>query len=140
MSLPSDAPAVSRSAGRAWLLLGLALATLGVLAYLAQVRAVRLTMPWYLPITGALAAILVILSLRQVRSLWRILALIFVLLLTGLEALFVLSTRLPAYTGPIAVGEPFPAFATLRADGTPFTERDLGGSQRDVIVFFRGRW
>ena len=113
---------------------------LGVLAYVAQVAALQLRMPWYLPITGTIALMLVILSLKQKRSVWRFLALVFVLLLTGMEWMFVFGGRLPAYRGPVAVGKPFPAFATLRADGTPFTERDLGGAQNDVIVFFRGRW
>lgn len=140
MSVPSEAPTKPRSAGRTWLLLGLALAVLGVLAYVAQVGAMRLTMPWYLPVTGTLAAALIIVSIRQARSVWRVLALVLVLLLAGMEWMFVFSTRLPAYTGPLAVGQPFPEFATRRADGTPFTERDLVGRQRDVLVFFRGRW
>ena len=138
MSIPSDVP--RRAGGRSWLLLGLAVAVLGVLAYVAQVAALRLGMPWYLPFTGILAVILVIRSLREARSVWRYLALVFVLLLTGMEWMFVLSTRLPSYAGPIEVGKPFPVFTTLRADGTPFMERDLGGDHNDVIVFFRGRW
>ena len=48
--------------------------------------------------------------------------------------------RLPAYTGPVAAGQPFPEFATQRADGSPFTQRDLEGDQNNVMVFFRGRW
>jgi peroxiredoxin len=49
-------------------------------------------------------------------------------------------TRLPLYKGPVAMGRPFPAFATVRADGSPFTQRDLQGDKNSVLVFFRGRW
>jgi hypothetical protein len=28
----------------------------------------------------------------------------------------------------------------MRADGSPFTQRDLEGDQNNVMVFFRGRW
>lgn len=141
MSIPSDPGLPRRAGGRAWLLLGLAVAVLGVLAYVGQVAGLRLlAMPWYLPFTGTLAVILVIRALWEARSVWRILALVFVLLLTGMEWMVVFAGRLPGYTGPIAVGKPFPVFTTLRADGTPFTERDLGGDHNEVIVFFRGRW
>jgi hypothetical protein len=49
-------------------------------------------------------------------------------------------SRLPAYTGPVQEGKPFPAFATTWADGRPFTDADLRQSQPTVLVFFRGRW
>ena len=60
--------------------------------------------------------------------------------LAGAEGAFLAALRLPAYTGPVAAGRPFPAFATIRADGTPFTQSDLEGDQDTVMVFFRGRW
>jgi hypothetical protein len=126
--------------GRGWLWLGLGLAVFNVLAYVAQVMAHQLRTPWYLPITGTIAVLLVIRSLLHRRGVWRYLALGFVVLLAGMEWMFVIGGRLPSYAGPVAVGKPFPRFATLRADGSPFTERDLGGAQNDVIVFFRGRW
>ena len=49
-------------------------------------------------------------------------------------------TRLPAYAGPLEIGQPYPAFQTQRADGTPFTQADLRGDKGTVLVFFRGRW
>src|SRR5258708_34723435 len=108
MSIPSDSALAPRIGGRGWLWLGLAVGVLGVLAYVRQVAALRLGMPWYLPFTGTLAVILVVRSLWEARSAWRYLALVFVLLLTGMEWMFVLSTRLPSYAGPVAVGKPFP--------------------------------
>jgi hypothetical protein len=133
-------PTPNRVPGRLFLLLGLLLAPVGVIAYLVQVWMLHLTAPWYMPILGTLAAVLIVASLWQKRTVWRFLALVPVLLLATGEWMFVLGTRLPAYTGPVAVGQPFPAFATVRADGTPFTQRDLEGDQNNVFVFFRGRW
>ena len=63
-----------------------------------------------------------------------------VLALAGFQWTFLFLVRLPEYTGPVAVGQPFPAFTTQRADGTSFTQRDLAGEQNNVLVFFRGRW
>lgn len=126
--------------GRLYLLLGLALAPLGVIGYLVQLKQMHLSVPWYMPILGTLAALLIITSLWQKRTVWRVLALIPVLLLAGFEWMFLLGTQLPAYTGPVAVGQPFPTFATVKADGMPFTRRDLEGEQNSVLVFFRGRW
>ena len=48
--------------------------------------------------------------------------------------------RLPPYAGPIAVGQPFPAFETTRANGASFGQRDLAGDKKNVLIFFRGRW
>lgn len=124
---------------RRLLLLGVALAIVGVVIYAIQIAAKRLTVPWYLPATATVAALLLAVSLWRARSVWRVVLLLLMLLLAGAEWSFLLATRLPPYTGPIAVGKPFPAFATTRADGRPFTERDLRGD-KSVLVFFRGRW
>ncbi|MFI5457721.1 MAG: hypothetical protein ACHRXM_19950 [Isosphaerales bacterium] len=136
----SSSPAPRRFGGRFFLLLGLGLAVLGVVAYVVQISLQRLTAPWYMPISASLGVVLVIFSLLDMRTVWRVLALLAVVLLAGAEWAFLLGTRLPPYTGPIAVGRPFPAFETRRADGTPFTQRDLAGDQTNVLVFFRGRW
>jgi hypothetical protein len=113
---------------------------LGPVAYLLQLRIPVLTEPWYLPMAGTVAAILLLIAVLRRRGLWRILGLVFCGLLAGFEWMFLLGLALPAYTGPVASGQPFPAFATLRADGTPFTQDDLRGEQNTVLVFFRGRW
>ncbi|HEY7423063.1 MAG TPA: hypothetical protein VH682_02365 [Gemmataceae bacterium] len=139
MNTPSPV-APRRSPGRLYLTLGLGLAVLGVIAYVVQVAAHRLTFPWYMPIAATLGLVFLAVSLWKKRTVWRVLALLLVGLLAGAEWAILLAARLPAYTGPVAAGKPFPAFATMRADGTPFTERDLEGDQNSVLVFFRGRW
>ena len=136
----SSAVAPQPRSGRLFLALGLALAALGVIGYAVQLSTYRLLAPWYLPISATLGAVFLLVALWKRRTVWRVLALLLVVLLAGAEWMFMLETRLPAYTGPVAAGQPFPAFATTRADGEPFTQRDLQGDQNSVLVFFRGRW
>jgi cytochrome oxidase Cu insertion factor (SCO1/SenC/PrrC family) len=111
-----------------------------VLGYVAQVATHRVLAPWSLPASATLGAIFLVVSLWGRRTVWRVLALLLVVLLAGAETSFLLMIRLPAYTGPVAAGQPFPAFATVRADGTTFTQHDLEGDPDNVLVFFRGRW
>ena len=126
--------------GRLLVLLGLGLALLGVVAYGVQLSLQRLAFPWYMPALALIGAALVLASLWARRTVWRVLALTVLVLLGGLELVALNAMRLPPYTGPIAVGRPFPAFEARRADGTPFTQDDLAGDRRTVLVFFRGRW
>jgi hypothetical protein len=121
-------------------LAGLALTIAGIVAYVVQLRWQILTAPWYVPVLTTTGAILVMASLWRARSAWRYLALTFVLLLAAAEWALIVVPDLPAYSGPVAAGKPFPAFTTTRADGSSFTQRDLGGETNDVLVFFRGRW
>jgi hypothetical protein len=137
----SSSTAPSRYPGRHFVALGFAVTVLGIGAYVAQVWAGYLKMPRYLPISGMLGVAFVGLALWQARSFWRWLALVLLLLVVGAEWTFLLGTGVSAYTGTqVTVGKPFPAFATVRADGTPFTQRDLEGDSDTVMVFFRGRW
>jgi hypothetical protein len=129
-----------RPSGRLALFSGVGLAALGVIGYVAQVSAHRLSTPWYMPCAATLGAACILWALWRARTVWRLLALALVMLLAGAEWSFVLGTRLPAYAGPVAVGRSFPGFATVRSDGTPFSESDLAGNQNSVLVFFRGRW
>src|SRR5947209_11230038 len=123
MTTPSIvAPRPSR--GRLLLLLGLALPVLGVAGYVAQVAAQRLTAPWYMPALATLGVVCVVASLWRRRTVWRVLAVLFVVVLAGFEWTVLLHARLPEYTGPLTAGQPFPAFTTARADGTPFPPRD----------------
>jgi hypothetical protein len=137
-SSSSDTP--HRLRGRLLLLLGLGLGVLGVVAYVVQFSLARLMLPWYMPTLAALGVVLVVMSLWERRTVWRVLALLAVVLLTGAELALLYAMRLPPYTGPIEVGRPFPAFEARRADGTPLTHRDLAGDRNNVLVFFRGRW
>jgi hypothetical protein len=130
----------TRSRGRLLMLAGLGLAVLGVAAYAIQLSLGRLMLPWYMPAAALLGVALVVASLWKRRTVWRVLALVVVMLLAGFELLALNALRLPLYTGPIAVGRPFPAFEARRADGTPFTQNDLIGDRHHALVFFRGRW
>jgi hypothetical protein len=135
---PTVAP--RRYPGRLFLALGLGLAALGFIGYVVQVSAHRLSTPWYLPCSATLGVVFIAVSLWQARSLWRVLGLLLVVVLAGFEWLFLLGLPLPPYTGKIAAGQPFPPFEVVRADDTPFTQKNLEGDQNNVLVFFRGRW
>jgi hypothetical protein len=126
--------------GRRLLLVGLALAVLGVVAYLLQIALGRLVTPWYMPALASLGAVCAIISLVKRRTAWRVVALSALLLVAGAEWAMLYALRLPQYTGPIVVGRSFPPFETTRADGTPFAQTDLTGRENNVFVFFRGRW
>src|SRR4051812_47637394 len=131
----------SRPTSGRWLLVfGVLLPVVGIGVYAAQVSMHRLSMPWYLPAAAALGVILVAGALWRRRTVWRIVALVVVTLLAGMEGTFLYATRLPAYAGPAQAGRAFPDFKTVRADGTSFTERDLVGDRDSILVFFRGRW
>jgi hypothetical protein len=122
------------------MLAGLGLAVLGVAAFAIQLSLRRLVLPWYMPVAALIGVGCVVASLWKRRTVWRVLALVVVVLLAGLEIMALYAMRLPPYAGPIAVGRPFPAFESRLADGTPFTQDDLIGDQNHAIVFFRGRW
>jgi hypothetical protein len=126
--------------GRVLLASGIGLAILGVIAYVIQISLRRLTAPWYMPVLATLGVILVVASLWERRTFWRVLTLIAVAPLAAGEWGMLYAFRLPPYRGPIALERPFPPFKTSRADGTPFSESDLAGSHKNVLVFFRGRW
>ena len=131
---------VPRGRGRTLLLMGIGLSLLGVGLYGMQISLQRLMAPWYMPALAVLGVFLVALSLRERRTVWRVLALLVVLALTGAEIALLFAMRLPAYTGSIAAGKAFPTFETRLSDGSPFTQQNLLGDQTNVLVFFRGRW
>ena len=133
-------PLTRRPSGRRLMLVGLGLALAGVIAYAVQLYFRRLMFPWYLPASAAIGLALVAASLWQQRSVWRVVALIAVVLLVSLELTALYAMRLPRYSGPIAVGRPFPAFEAKLADGTSFTQGNLAGDRDTALVFFRGRW
>jgi hypothetical protein len=139
MTVSTEAPP-ARDRGRLLLLAGLGLAVLGVAAYAIQLSLQRLMLPWYLPAAALLGVALVGASLWNRRTVWRVLALAGVVLLAGFELMALNAMRLPPYTGPIAVGRPFPEFEARGADGTTFAQNDLIGDRDHALVFFRGRW
>src|SRR5262245_27015405 len=100
----------------------------------------QLTVPWYVPVLGVLAASLAIVSFAKSPSIRRGVLAALIAALGIFEAFFVIrATLLPEYHGPIAIGSPFPAFSVERAGSGRFNEADLRG-QPTVLTFFRGRW
>jgi hypothetical protein len=130
----------ARTGGRLLLISGLVLPFLGIAAFVVQVSLSRLMLPWYVPALALLGVVFVAVSLWRRRTVWRVLALVVVVLLAGLEMAALYAMRLPPYAGPVAVGRPMPAFEAKRADGTAYTQNDLTGERNQVLVFFRGRW
>jgi hypothetical protein len=133
---------VKRHAGRIYLVLGLLVALAGPVLYAGQLQAKVLSTPWYAPILGTVGLLLLVLAMRQSRSIWRWLAAGFVTLFAAFEWVWLLVlVGAPTYTGPVKAGQFFPEFATTLADGSPFTrESMLRGGRQTVMVFFRGRW
>ena len=131
----------ARHPGRSLLLLGMFLAVAGyVLMMLLMFAAKILITPWYAPLLGTLGVALIILAVMRSRSIWRWTALLILTLFVAFQWYALFAMRTPAYTGPVKVGQPFPAFATKLADGSAFTQADLQGDQNTVMVFFRGHW
>jgi hypothetical protein len=131
----------NRSAGRGWFLAGLAACLLGIGLYALQLRLRHLFVPWYMPAAATLGVGMLLLSVARRRSVVRVVALLLVAAIAGLQWVFLVSLdRLPAYGGPARPGQPFPAFQTTFADGRRFTEADLRDRSRRAMVFFRGRW
>jgi hypothetical protein len=122
------------------MLLGLGLAALGIAAYVLWLWLLCVSLSLSVAALVLVGVVVVAASLRERRSVWRILALAAVLLLGGFEVMALNSIRLPRYTGPVAVGKPFPAFEAKLADGSSFTQASLAGDRDTVMVFFRGRW
>ena len=142
MATSSTEPVVGKPPGRGRLLLalGFVLALAGIGGYIVQVAMLRLTTPWYMPALTTLGALLLVVSLWQRRTFWRILGLVVLVLLAGAEWAILFMAMLPKYEGPVTESKPFPKFATEKADGTSFTQSDLESGQNSLLVFFRGRW
>jgi hypothetical protein len=136
------APVVSASPRRPpWFLLGVLLFLLGPIIYAVQFNMKRLTTPWYVPILATVGVLFMILSVRRRRGILRISGLVLFVLFCGYEWFTMLvTTRVPAYTGPAQSGQPIPAFTATLANGRPFTATDLRNGTPTVLLFFRGHW
>jgi peroxiredoxin len=97
--------------------------------------------PWYLPIGGSLAALVVLWAVARQWRWWRLGIALGCVALAGLEWYFLLAlTVLPAYTGPVAEGSTLPAFHASLADGTEINESHFLRGGPTALVFFQGRW
>ncbi len=135
--VPASKP---KSVGRGLCALGWGLFFLGVGIYAVQFFLLKqYVVPWYMPILGTLGILLMLRAMSRRWSVLRIVGLLGLGFLTALQwAMLLWLLRTPAYAGP-DVGKPIPIFAALRADGSPFTDRELTG-QPTVLLFFRGHW
>lgn len=136
-TLPIERPS---SLGKTKLWLGLGLALTSIAAYAVQIARAHLTTPWYLPVLTTLGAALCLAAVWQHRTKLRIALLLLLAILAGAEWTFLLAFRHPAYSGPVTVGQPLPAFTSFRSDGSAITQADLVGDTHTALVFFRGRW
>ena len=142
-------PLATRSRGRLFFWLGIALCLAAPIIYIVQFQMLqRLFMPWYAQFMPWYAAVLstvgVALMLYAVTRRAGVIRIIFLglfAILCAFQWLFlVVFSKLPAYEGPARAGEKMPAFATTLADGRPLTDKDLTQGQASVLVFYRGRW
>jgi hypothetical protein len=131
--------AVRRKPGRLLVWLGAGLALLGPALYAGQVYLRILTVPWYLPVLGTTAAVLILVALVRARTVTRGVVLVLATLLAAFECFMVFASPFPEYQGP-QPGKPFPTFTTMLADGSRFDESMLRGDRDTVVVLFRGRW
>ena len=137
----SPPPAVKPSTGRGLLLAGIALAVLAVASVFIQWQFGYTLVPWQLPIVTAVAALLALWSLATRFTIVRVIVLVLLAVLTGLEGFAIaVGGKLPEYTGPAQAGKRLPTFQTTLADGSSFTDADLQDGRRRVLTFFRGRW
>src|SRR5262245_20180357 len=122
-------------------LLGILLCLAGPIIYFFQVSRAQLIVPWYLPALTTIGVLAMGLSFAQRRGVWRIIGLAaFVLLCVFEWTFFLVLSKTPAYAGPAQPGRQVPEFAAAYSDGNPFSQQDLRGNGRTVMLFFRGRW
>lgn len=121
---------------------GVVLAVAVIVGFIVQISsAMMLVTPWYLPVGGTAAALLVAYATFRRRN-WQRIGLVAVCLgLACLEWLFVLVlTVLPSYAGPVAAGGAFPAFRAELADGSEIRESFFQQHPATAVVFYQGRW
>jgi hypothetical protein len=123
-------------------LLGVLLFIAGPAIYATQMLALhQFKTPWHVPLLATVGAILMLLSVVQRPGIVRIIGLVLFTAICGFEwfAMLVVFPT-PPYTGPVAVGQPMPAFATTYADGASFSDKDLANGKTHLLVFYRGHW
>ena len=139
--IAANVPPIDRSAGRGYLWAGVGVCLLGIALVVVQISLKYLFVPWYTPALATIGVCLLLLSLARRRTVLRVIALLMVVALAGVEWFVLVSgSKLPDYAGPARAGQQLPAFSTTLADGRPFTDADFRDGSRSVMVFFRGRW
>jgi hypothetical protein len=133
-------PVITRPRGRWLFWLGLTLPFIALGAYIVQFQQHVFVMPWYVPAAAVIGLIALAIAVWQRPSVVRIGGLALIALFCAGQAFFLTKSKLPAYSGPVHVGESIPAFHTTLADGRAFSDRDLKQGKSNVLLFFRGRW
>lgn len=135
------AVSASPSRGHVSYWVGVGLALLGIVLMFLQFGMRILVVPWYMPALASLGAVLLLVSVLRRMTIVRVITLVLLTALAGLEWFFIGSMmKLPDYQGPARAGAAMPAFTATLADGRKFTDADLRDGTRRVMVFFRGRW
>jgi hypothetical protein len=130
-----------RSAGRAYLWLGIVLVLLSPVLYVIQLQARILKTPWYAFALLTAGVVLLFVAVLRRPNVWRIALFVLFGLFAGFQGHFLLfHAKTPTYTGSVAAEASFPAFSATRADGTAFNQDSLRGARNTALVFFRGRW
>ena len=97
--------------------------------------------PWYLPIGGTFAALLVLYAANRQRRWWRLAIALACVMVACFEWFFLLGmTVLPDYQGPVAEGGALPAFHATLADGTEVDATYFQQNHPTALIFFQGRW
>src|SRR5688572_28306094 len=82
-------------------LFGFLLFVLGPVLNFVQLRVGQLWTPWYVPVLASVGVLLMIASLRQRRSVLRLVGLVVFVVVCGLEwYLFAVKLKAPEYSGP----------------------------------------
>ena len=131
-----------QSSARIRFWVGAAVAFSVIPIFFAQVFLAKLLVtPWYVPIGGTLAAIMVLSASIRAPRWWRIGVALMCVALAGLEWCFVgFLTVLPAYAGPVTRGNSIPTFRANLADGTEIGESYFQQGKPTALIFFQGRW
>lgn len=129
-----------RSRGRWYFWAGLLLCPLALALVFVQLSLNYLATPWYQPILTTLGAGLLLAAVLRRWSMVRVVCLLLVAVLAGLEWYVLVSLmKLPEYQGPVQ-GQTLPAFTAHFADGRSFSADDLSDGSERALIFFRGRW
>lgn len=135
-------PVTTRSRGRLFFWLGIALCLAAPIIYMVQTQVLKqLFMPWYVLVLTTVGVGLMLYAVTRRAGVIRIICLGLFALLCVLEWVFVVVlSKLPAYEGPARAGEKMPAFTTALSDGSRLTDKDLAQGRPSVLVFYRGHW
>jgi hypothetical protein len=138
---PAAAAETKAAPPRSYFLLGALLCLAGPVIYFAQFSWLKhFTTPWYAPLLGTAGVLMMAVAFWQNRRFWRVAILGLFVLLCGFEWFLILSSRLPAYSGPAQPGKKIPAFSAVFADGRAFTDKELEDGKPVVLLFNRGHW